>query len=236
MVRRKHVIAVLAVIAITYVTFLGIYFFTPNDIYIVSPPKGRVIDQDTQAPISDVSILAIWQMQGGIGMVTSWIEPLYMSQTQTDPEGYFQFKVPPFILYRSGAWNATLSGHQPVLFFLKSGYAPEATVNLGAPKVDDFFGKNLISVPVDIEANDDGLVKLHKQVDAREQLSVYADGLLDSLKSLLFPLVASCDVIKIEEFYLTYVDIIKTTDKARIEPYSAMLKNKTCGDRNYEYF
>lgn len=237
MVRRKHVIIGLATIAISYVALLVTYFLLPSNIYVLTPPTGRVIDQRTQAPVADVSVLAIWQMQGGVGMVTSWIDPLYVAQTETDSEGNFRIKVPSFVLYRTHAWNTALSDPQPVVFFLKTDYAPAAVTNRSVPIIESFLGnKNLISVPVALGDDGDGLVTLKRFTSRGVQLDVYEEGLLDSLRSLLFPFVMSCEISTIEAFYETFISVIRTTDKARIEPYSAMTKHKTCGDRNYEYF
>jgi hypothetical protein len=236
MVRRQHVVAGLTVIAITYVGFLIAYFLTPADIYLVSAPAGRVIDQQTKNPVAGVSVLAIWEMRGGVLMLTPRIYPLHVAQAETDQEGYFRFKVPPFILYRTSAWNATLSGPQPVVFFLKSGYVPEAVSNRGVPKFESLLGKDLISVPVALGDDGQGLIALQKSTTLNMRPDQYGEGLLHSLKSLLLPIVISCDASEIAEFYTTFVNMIKDTSANNGEPNMLVSGIKSCDDRNYEYF
>jgi len=86
----------------------------------------RVIDQVTKAPIEGVSVVAQWEVRGGIHPRT--IDLLHLEEAVTDADGRF----------RIAGWGpvpAPLEGYldtqDPVIVFFKSGYRVKRVSNLG---------------------------------------------------------------------------------------------------------
>lgn len=97
----------------------------PNQ-YSAEPISGRVIDAETRKPLSDVTVVAQWILEGGIHYDRVGI--LNIAEAVTDQEGR----------YRLAGWGpiqrpeiGQLDTRDPQIVFFKPGYQPTMLSNYG---------------------------------------------------------------------------------------------------------
>ena len=111
-------------------------FFYPPFYYSALPISGKVVDEETGEPIEDVIVIAIWQLEKGVGLEGT-IPARFMKVVEvlTDEEGnYFIEGWGP--LRRPG--GTYLGNFSPRLFFFKDRYVYTTRGNyLGRVNYDD---------------------------------------------------------------------------------------------------
>ena len=117
---RRIVIIVLVALGTTVLAWE-----TAESFYFAKPIAGRVVEWGTSTGLQDVTVVADWQLQGGLG----GFDPrghVVILETKTDTEGRFAFPRwgPRFALPRG-----RLIDRDPMLLFFKGGYFPRELHN-----------------------------------------------------------------------------------------------------------
>jgi len=104
-------------------TVLG--WYATNSVYFAKPITGRVVEAGTPTPLPGVTVVADWQLQGGLegGRTEGHVVIL---ETVTDADGRFAFP----------AWGPRFAypfkhfeERAPLLLFFKAGYVPKHVEN-----------------------------------------------------------------------------------------------------------
>jgi hypothetical protein len=186
--------------------------------------SGYVVNQETQEPIEGVVVFINWQSEL-INFEIFYGPPVYLAETKTNKEGYFEFDdSDPIIVKRSSSFE----NYAPTIGFINKEYKPYLT-SLSHTETGLFHKKYIPrrSSPLTFE-----LVK-----ETAEEIVSYDNGLtmsfflelLDNINPYL------CMPVKLPsttEQLKMIRDMVKGKDKARISGYYIeidwMLKNSNC--------
>lgn len=186
--------------------------------------SGYVVNQQTQEPIEGVVVFVNWQSEL-INFETFYGPPVYLAETITNKEGYFEFgDSDPIIVKRSSGFE----NDAPTIGFINKEYKPYLTSLSHTEK--GLFRKKYIprrSSPLTIE-----LVKA-----TAEEIVSYDNGLTMSffleLLDRINPYLCMPEKLPSTTEQLKMIrDMVKGKDKARISGYYIeidwMLKNSNC--------
>src|SRR2546430_92187 len=117
---RRIVIIVLVALGTTVLAWE-----TAESFYFAKPIAGRVVEWRTSTGLQDVTVVADWQLQGGLGGFGPRGHVVIL-ETKTDADGRFALPGwgPRFALPRG-----RLRNRDPMLLFFKAGYFPRELLN-----------------------------------------------------------------------------------------------------------
>ena len=124
--------------------------------YSAAPISAQVVDGETGRPVAGVSVVADWQLEGGLegGNI---LGAVMVQETESDENGRFTFPAwgPKQVERPPGVYaNARVKGRAPGLTLFKSGYEYRELQNYGSPDADaknllsDWNGKNIKLIPI----------------------------------------------------------------------------------------
>ncbi|MES2047555.1 MAG: hypothetical protein V4447_04080 [Pseudomonadota bacterium] len=106
-------------------------------VHTAEPIEAWVVDADNGQPISDVVVVANWQMKGGMEGGND-VGQLMVMETVTDKKGRFFFPGwGPKI-----AWAGRVKSDRPQFLIFKTGYKPQSLSNY--PLIDDPHAHDIV--------------------------------------------------------------------------------------------
>lgn len=134
--KEENEIIIIRYVALLLIVALSGCSDIEADIYELEKIEAIVTDNVTGEPLMGVSVLAIWRLYGAhsFGFHSAGWSTIYMAESITDSDGYFEIVPPKRIKGLDGA-NWRMADHTPSVSIFHEGYLPKSLGNSENPAV-----------------------------------------------------------------------------------------------------